>query len=301
MSPRASIIIRAYNEGRHIGRLLAALHAQHLRDFEIILVDSGSSDNTVTLAEQNGARVLHIPPQEFTFGRSLNLGIAAATGEFIVNISAHCYPMHDEWLGRLLAAFDDPQVALAYGMQRGETRSRFSEQRFFEHYYPPMSTPRQKDPFCNNANAAIRRTLWEQNPYDEALTGLEDLAWASWALAQEYVLAYVAEAGVIHVHEESPHQVYNRYRREAIAMKHILPNSRYKLRHALRLFGRYVWADLKAAARQKQLFKVALEILWFRWMQHWGTYQGYRHSGGLTPTLRQAFYYSPEILTRNRQ
>ncbi len=301
MTPRASIIVRAYNEGRHIGRLLAGLHGQHFRDFEVLLVDSGSTDNTVAIAQQNGARILHIAPAEFTFGRSLNRGIQAAAGEFVINISAHCYPLHDEWLGNLLAAFADPQVALAYGLQRGTPTSRFSEQRFFEQYYPQVSNPRQTDPFCNNANAAIRRALWQQNPYDEALTGLEDLAWASWALAEGHVLAYVAEAGVIHIHEESPRQVYNRYRREGIALKHILPHSQYRLRTALRLFTRYVWADLKAAATQRRLWQAGLEILWFRWMQHWGTYMGYRHSGGLTPGLRQTFYYSPEILTRNRQ
>ncbi|MBI3160606.1 MAG: glycosyltransferase family 2 protein [Chloroflexi bacterium] len=301
MTPRASIVIRAYNEGRHIGRLLAGIRGQHSRDFEILLVDSGSTDDTAALAERNGARVLHIAPEEFTFGRSLNRGIAAAQGEFIVNISAHCYPMHDKWLGNLLAAFDDPQVALAYGMQRGDGRSRFSERRFFEHYYPAASNPRQRDPFCNNANAAIRRALWERNPYDETLTGLEDLAWASWALEQGHCLAYMAEAGVVHVHEEKPRQVYNRYRREAIAMKEILPHSRYKLRHALRLFARHAWGDLNAAAHEGVALQRAGEILWFRWMQHWGTYRGYRHSGGLTPGLRQTFYYSPEILTRNRR
>ncbi|TAK12406.1 MAG: glycosyltransferase family 2 protein [Anaerolineae bacterium] len=301
MTLRATIVIRAYNEGRHIGRLLAGLQGQHVRDFEIILVDSGSTDDTVALAERNAVQVLHIAPDEFTFGRSLNHGIAAAQGEFIVNISAHCYPMHDEWLGRLLAAFDDRQVALAYGMQRGDGRSRFAERRFFEHYYPEVSNPRQTDPFCNNANAAIRRALWEQNPYDESLTGLEDLAWASWALHAGHALAYVAEAGVIHVHEESPQQVYNRYQREAIAMKELLPHSRYKLRHAVSLFARYAWGDLQAAAREGVLLRKGWEILWFRWMQHWGTYRGYRHTGRVTDRMRQVFYYSPEILTRNRR
>ena len=74
-----SIIIRAYNEEKHIGRLLEGIRQQTLRDVEIILVDSGSTDRTVSLAESFGARVVHIPSAEFTFGRSLNLGVQAGT------------------------------------------------------------------------------------------------------------------------------------------------------------------------------------------------------------------------------
>ena len=70
-----SIVIRAYNEEKHIGRLLDGIRQQTLKDVEIILVDSGSTDGTVSVAESFGARIVRIAPQEFTFGRSLNFGI----------------------------------------------------------------------------------------------------------------------------------------------------------------------------------------------------------------------------------
>ena len=92
---------------------------------------------------------------------------------------------------------------MTYGKQRGPANAQFSEQQIYYQWYPDVSKPRQATVFCNNANAAIRKSLWEKNPYDETLTGLEDLAWAKWANEQGYGIAYVAEAEIIHVHNEN--------------------------------------------------------------------------------------------------
>ena len=78
--PETSIIIRAYNEERWLPELFTALHKQKYRDFEALLVDSGSIDRTRDIAAANGARILHLRSEDFTFGYSLNLGIAEAKG-----------------------------------------------------------------------------------------------------------------------------------------------------------------------------------------------------------------------------
>lgn len=292
--PRCSIVIRAFNEEQHISRLLAGIMQQSEQDYEIILVDSGSTDATVAIAGQYPVRVVHIDPGEFTFGRSLNRGVAVAKGEFIVIASAHVYPVYPDWLTQLLAPFDkDPQTALTYGKQRGNEHSKFSERQFFRHWFPDESVPRQNHPFCNNANAAIRRTLWEQHPYDETLSGLEDLAWANWAMELGKGIAYAAEAEIIHVHDETPAEVHNRYRREAMAFKRIFPHESFRLRTLLRLYTSNVFSDLRQAAREGVLLSNILSILQFRWMQFWGTYQGYRIAGSLTEQLRWVFYYPP--------
>ena len=100
-SPRLSIVIRAYNEEQHLPRLLAGIAQQSLHDYEIILVDSGSTDGTLAVAAQHPVRVVSIRPEEFTFGYSLNQGIAHARGEYIVMASAHVYPVYPDWLERL--------------------------------------------------------------------------------------------------------------------------------------------------------------------------------------------------------
>jgi glycosyltransferase involved in cell wall biosynthesis len=289
--------VRAYNEEKAIGRLIEGILQQTIQDVEIILVDSGSTDATIQVARQAAQscryplQVVQITPQEFTFGRSLNRGIAQASSERIAIASAHVYPVYADWLERLLAPLDDPQVALAYGKQRGDATTKFPEQQIFAHWYPDQSRSRQEHPFCNNANAAIRRSLWEQRPYDETLSGLEDLEWAHWAQSQGWAIAYIAQAEIIHVHQETPRGVYNRYRREAMTFKRIFPHEHFHLGDFVRLTTTNIASDLWHAARQGVLWPHFNSILWFRWMQFWGTYQGYRHSGPLTWQLRQTFYY----------
>ncbi|MDP2974764.1 MAG: glycosyltransferase family A protein, partial [Anaerolineales bacterium] len=144
-----SLVIRAYNEERHIGRLLEGVRHQTVKDVEVILVDSGSSDATATIAARYGAKVVHIRPQEFTFGRSLNLGLAAATRDLVAIASAHIYPVYPDWLEKLLEPFSDPKVALTYGKQRVPETAHFSEQQIYHQWYPERSDPRQANPFCN--------------------------------------------------------------------------------------------------------------------------------------------------------
>jgi rhamnosyltransferase len=293
--PRCSLVIRAYNEQEHLGRLLTGILQQTIQDVEIILVDSGSTDGTLEVAAQYPIRVEHIASQEFTFGRSLNRGIAAASAERIVIASAHVYPVYPDWLERLLEPLTDPKVALSYGKQRGNHHSQYSERQIFTRWYPDKAPRRQVHPFCNNANAAIRRSLWQARPYDETLSGLEDLDWANWAVSQGYQLAYVPEAEIIHIHNETPRGVYNRYRREAIAYKHIFPHERFGAWDLLRLVATNILSDLWHAANTRQLSANLKSIFWFRWMQFWGTYQGYRHSGPLTWQLRKTFYYPARL------
>jgi rhamnosyltransferase len=294
---RCSVVIRAFNEGKHIARLLEGIKQQSLDSTEVILVDSGSTDETVSIAESYGVKIVHIKPKEFTFGRSLNYGVKAATGEFIVNVSAHCYPVYPDWLEELLKPFDDENLAVSYGKQRGGTTNQYSEHQFFRQYFPDISQPRQGHPYSHNANAAIRRSLWEKHPYNEQLTGLEDLAWSSWAMEQGYGIAYTAEAEIIHLHDEKPSQVHNRYRREAIAMKQILPSSTFSVWNFIRLWSSTTYSDLLQAKREKALGEHWKSILWFRFLQYWGTYRGYNYSGRIDAQLHQAFYYPPGILS----
>lgn len=142
--PLCSIVIRANNEERHIERLLTGILQQTIKEVEVVLVDSGSIDATVAIALKYPVRVLHIQPEDFTFGRSLNLGIDAAKGEFIVIASAHVYPVYPDWLERLLSPFIDPQVALSYGKQRGSSSSKFSENQVFARWFPVESDMRDR-------------------------------------------------------------------------------------------------------------------------------------------------------------
>ena len=297
IKPRCSIVIRAFNEEEHIGKLLTGITQQRFEDLEIIIVDSGSTDATLEIARKFDVKIVPINSDEFTFGRSLNWGIQAAQGRFIVIISAHCFPIYPDWLEQLLKPFEDQSVAVSYGKQRGAETNHFSEHQFFRTYFPDISQPDQGQPYTHNANAAIRKSLWEQHPYNEEITGLEDLAWSSWAKDQGYLVAYVAEAEIVHIHQETINQVHNRYRREAIAMKQILPNSQFTVRNMVGMFIQKSISDLSQARKEKIFWKEFIDILRFRLVQYLGTWQGYRYSGKIDQKLHRQFYYPPGSLT----
>jgi glycosyltransferase involved in cell wall biosynthesis len=286
-----SIVIRSFNEEEHIGSLLAGIGHQTLQPAQIVLVDSGSTDRTVEIAQRFGAEVLRIEPESFSFGRSLNFGCAAATGEVIVIASAHVRPVFDTWLEMLTAPLADEQVALAYGRQQGDHRTRFSEAQILSRWFPDRSDPRQDHPFCNNANAAIRRESWLSQPYDEQLTGLEDLEWARLVIEKGQRIAYVAEAPVIHVHEESWLQVANRYRREAIAHRRIFHDHRIGMVNAFRLGFANIVSDYYHAIREGVLLTNLGSIPAFRAAQFWGTYHGFAQQGSVSAAVRRRFYY----------
>ncbi|MFL7891721.1 MAG: glycosyltransferase [Anaerolineales bacterium] len=290
-----SIIVRAYNEEKHIGRLFSGLSQQSLSNFEVFLVDSGSTDATVDIAQSKSwdfpVQILKIQPSEFSFGRSLNLGIQSAMSDIIVIASAHVYPVYPDWLERLICPFSDSQVGLTYGKQRGGEITHFPEQQIFARWYPEQSKKQGNSPFCNNANAAVRKSLWEEHNYDETLSGLEDLEWANWLIGQGYLVAYVAEAEIVHIHEDKPQGIYNRYRREAMAFKRIYPHEQFGLIDFFQLFFRNLINDSSAAKKEGKFLREIGTIFWFRLMQFWGTYRGYQQSGPLTKELRQTFYY----------
>lgn len=293
--PAVSLVVRCHNEEAHIGRLLTGALRQTQVPDQIVVVDSGSSDATVAIASAFPITLVTIEPEEFSFGRALNKGLEAATGEFAVIASAHVYPVFDSWIERLTAPFADAGVALTYGRQQAPATARFSEHQLLARWFPRRSVSRQQDPFCNNANAAVRRSLWQELRYDEALTGLEDIDWAKRAMSRGYAVSYVAEAPVVHVHHESFGQVVNRYRREAIAHKQIYNEQAMSAPSAVRLAAANVLRDLRDARKEGILgWTNLIDIPRFRTAQFYGTYRGFNQKGPVPEMLRQRFYYPPD-------
>jgi len=289
--PKCTVVIRCFNEGRHIGQLLHGVTQQTFRGVDIVIVDSGSTDGTLAVAKRYPTRIISISPGDFSFGHSLNVGCQAATGEFIIIASGHVYPVYKDWLEKLIKPFKDPEIALVYGKQRGTETTTFSEHQVFAKWFAEESNLHQGHPFCNNANAAIRREVWEKLPYNEELTGLEDIDWAQRAMQMGFKIAYVADAEVAHVHNETAQQTYNRYRREAIALKRIFPDEHFHFGDFLRLFLTNVFSDYTHALRDSAPKREWLAILRFRLIQFWGTHRGFARRTPVTSQLKRTFYY----------
>jgi len=289
----ASVVVRCYNEAEHIGKLLYGISRQKDVKYEVILVDSGSTDGSLEIARNFGvSKIIYISPEDFSFGRSLNFGIAEANAPICVIASAHVYPRHQNWLHTLVERFDDEgQIGLVYGKQRGNCQTTFSESQIFRTWFPSHDIDRQASPFCNNANAAIRRDLWETFPYNEQLTGLEDVDWARRIQAAGYDISYAADAEVVHVHDETAREVFNRYRREAYAHRRIMPEQGFSMWDLLRLTTSNIIADYRAAVTAGQLSNSIIEIPRFRTLQFLGTYRGFNQQGPIPARLYQRFYY----------
>ncbi len=287
--PETTVLIRAMNEERWLPEVFQALHKQRYRDFEVLLVDSGSVDATRDIAAANGARVIRLRSEDFTFGHSLNFGIQESRGQYVAMLSAHAIPSDEFWLEKLIAPLKRHEVAMTYGGQRGHAVSKFSESRDFERVFPNRERLIDADdPFANNANSAVKRQLSLEYPFDEGLPGLEDIDWAKHWLELDRAVVYAPEACIIHVHTETWPQVRRRYYREAIAARWV----------GIRIFrhipGEVVreltWCvhDLWLAARAGKFFGLAGEILRFRWEKTAGTLKGIFDSKFLTNPARRA-------------
>ncbi len=289
---KVSIIIRTLDEAAYLPELLSGIRAQVFDgDIETVIVDSGSSDDTLAIAKAHEARITFIEKEDFSFGRSLNIGCAFATGEILVFVSGHCVPCDTHWLSKLVAALTPEENGYVYGRQIGRDTTQFSERQIFMKYFPDHANGHNADFFCNNANAAIRREIWEKYRFDEGVTGLEDME-----LARRYVndgghIGYVHEAGVFHIHNESFLQTRSRYEREALALQKIAPELYLSLSEALRFYVASVLHDGGAALEEKCFVANFVSIIRFRFAQYWGSYRGSKRMRLLSRETKMNYFY----------
>ncbi len=287
-----SIVIRSFNEAEHIGDVLEAVDEQQYQDFEIILVDSGSTDGTLEIADPYVDKVEFVAPQNFTFGYSCNVGCEAASGDYVSFLSAHAVPTDPNWLGSMVENFDDPDVAMTYSNQVGAAETKFSEKRLFNELFS-NDRKRQTPPdyFANNASSVIRKDLWEDHPFDEYLTGHEDIEWAKHFMDNGYVVIYEPTSCIYHIHDETWEQVFHRFEREAVADVEIgVKNPSDRWGEYLRI-PTDIATDIIAGLRNGVLdIKTVPEIVRFRYNQHMGTASGLQSDLDLESNRYEYFY-----------
>jgi glycosyltransferase involved in cell wall biosynthesis len=288
-----SIVIRTLNESKYLRELLTAIERQGLqqRDWEVIVVDSGSEDDTVSIARDFGCRIARISPEEFSFGRSLNVGCELAQGQVLVFVSGHCVPKSDTWLAELIQPIIDKRCDYVYGRQIGRDTTKYSERRVFLKYYPNNSLLPQRGYFVNNANAAIRRETWETYRFNEALTGLEDMELARRLVCGGGRVGYIAQASVYHIHDETWAKVRHRYEREAIALREIIPEVHMTFFDFIRCTFTACCRDTLAASREGRLLPEITAIVLFRANQYIGSYRGSRLARKLARMHTRAYFY----------
>lgn len=280
-----------------MGDLLSEIARQRMEniDLETIVIDSGSTDDTIKIAKAHGAKLAFIDKRDFTFGRSLNRGCESSTGKILVFISGHCIPTDQFWLQNLCQPIIDGHVSYCYGGQVGDDTNNFSERRLFARYFPSKSAIPQQGYFCNNANAAIRRDVWIKFKFDENITGLEDIELAKRISESGHVMGYAAEAKVFHHHNESWSQVRNRFHREALAMKQIEPSSDLPITQTWLLITKSTMQDWISAYRLNSHATRYIDMFRYRFNQYMGTHSGLKSDKKLSSRQISEFYYPDQI------
>jgi rhamnosyltransferase len=216
-----SILLLTKNDRRNIERLLPALFCQRgIQRCEIIAVDSGSTDGSLEFMRRFPLRLEQIPSEEFHHARTRNYAASLAGGKILIFLSQDAIPAVHGWLQAMISNFDDERVGAVYGRQFPQPHSSVERQDVLDTIYGDEKLI--KDPTLPNcmgyrfyhfsdANAAIRREVWEQVRFPEDLKVFEDLGIAKRILDRGWKIVYEPNAAVVHSHTHSTLGLLKRY------------------------------------------------------------------------------------------
>jgi rhamnosyltransferase len=217
--PLVSIIMRSFNEGWALCDTLRALHAQEYRNWELIVIDSGSTDGSVELIRKgNPAHFIQIQPHEYNPSRVMNRGMELARSEFGIFLNADATPQGANWLRPLVTKLFDPQTAAVFGRQIPRPDCRAVYAHDYERCFGENRESARWEHFFSMVSSGIRKDIWSRRKFQEAMQYSEDDEWTRWWRAQGYKIVYVPESLVMHSHNYTPAQAYKRSFGEARAL-----------------------------------------------------------------------------------
>jgi rhamnosyltransferase len=271
--PRVSVIMRSKNSDWVIAQALAGLYSQSFRDFELLVVDSGSTDRTLEIVRQYPGRLVEIPAGDYYPGRVLNEAIARTSGEIVVFLNSDCVCLSPHSLGRLVAAFDDGVTQAAFARQLPRPEAHDWVCRDYAEAFPPAG-PAPSWLTLSLPFAAMRRSAWHDRPFYTEAWGSEDTEWGTEARVLGWRISYVPEALVMHSHNYTLKQLYGRRFIEGEADAFIRLD-RDSLRATAGRLLRSIAKDLAYSLCRGHLAEAALAVP-RRAVYHWAYYRGHR-------------------------
>lgn len=216
-----SILLLTRNGKPELDSVLPAILSQKgVPEFEVVAIDSGSTDGTLELLRRFPLRIEQIPPESFHHARTRNFAAGLARGEILVFLSQDAIPSSPQWLQSLVSNFDDPKVGAVYGRQLPRPESSSERQEVLDAVYGAekmIKDPAQRNGMgyrfyhFSDANAAIRRAVWEKTRFPEDLKVFEDLGIAKLILDSGWKIVYEPKAAVEHSHTHSTIGLFKRY------------------------------------------------------------------------------------------
>ena len=259
--PAVSVIVRTYNSAATVLDALASIEAQTVAA-EVIVVDSGSTDETLRLVEGRVAQVVHLPHDRFTYGRALNEGMKVAGAPALAPLSSHAVLPHPKWLQTGLAHLEAGAHGACGHVSDGEGR--------------PLSTPLVVDHaylmahrywgFTNTASI-ISAQAWAACPFDEDLVASEDQEW-SWRVTEPGGTIVVDPELFVsggHRRAAGMRSYHQRMVREMVALSHLRPLGRYSVIDAVRDWGRADPQD-PFVSGTKRFGRTRAIDTWSRWV-----------------------------------
>lgn len=210
-----SLVIRVRNAAGDLERCLGEIRQQTLppgHELEIIVVDNESEDDSAKVAQQYGSCVVFLAANDFSWGRALNVGISQSAGDIVLILSADAYPADENWIIEMIKPFVNPKVAAVYGRQKPRSnapideivrlKKTFRKTTIIVKSLPKNFSSKGGQIPVSNACAAIRKNIWETEPYDEDIAGAEDALWTYRILKKKYYVVYQSSACVFHSHND---------------------------------------------------------------------------------------------------
>jgi rhamnosyltransferase len=242
----ASVIILTKNAGANFRPLLERIFSQRFSGgFEVLVVDSGSTDDTLTIAAGFPVKVTRIEPEEFHHGRTRNLGAQLSLGRILIYITQDALPADDGWLQTLVDAFADGSVAMIVGRQIARPTTKPPERFFYVYNFPEHRIRIEAGAddyyndniFISNVNSAISKEVWQQFRFSEEVLMAEDKELACRLLNAGRAIVYEPGAVVYHSHDLSLREAFRNSSHFGAALAQgagDLPRSRHGFRRRIR-------------------------------------------------------------------
>jgi rhamnosyltransferase len=277
--PLVSIIMRSYNEGWALKETLRVLKQQSYRNWELIVIDSGSTDGSVELIRAaNPAHFIQIRAQDYNPSRVMNQGMRLARSEICIFLNADATPVDENWLRPLVQALQEPLTAAVFGRQlpRPDCRAVFAHD--YERCFGAKRESSDWEHFFSMVSSGLRKEIWARRGFCEKLQYSEDDEYTRWCRAQGFQVEYVPESVVVHSHNYTGAQAYKRIYGEAKALAAVWTRDPKEINWPRTFFLGWLndlRRDFAYCARAGKIleFPHAARI---RWQQRRGRVQGFR-------------------------